>query len=83
MAKKYYQTFVVETDFQFPLDMLRYNRCFPDTEATAGLITANLTEGLSPIRVIIGRYVETKKATPPTVARWKSFGCRVDDIEVR
>ena len=82
MAKKYYQTFVVETGFQFPIDMLRYDRCFPDSERDSGLIILSLTDMRNPVNVKIGRYVIVK-GDKPTVSRWESFGCKISEIEIR
>ena len=82
MAKKYYQTFVVETSFQFPVDMLRYDGCFPASERDSGVIILNLSDMRSPINVKIGRYVDGKHSKP-TIERWKSFGCNISDIQIR
>lgn len=82
MAKKYYQTFVVETGFQFPIDMLRYDRCFPDSKLDSCLIILSLTGMRNPIKVKVGRYVRIK-SDKPTVKRWESFGCKISDIQIR
>lgn len=79
---KYYQTFTVETNFLFPIDMLRYDSCFPATEKDAGEIHKNLTANGSPLKVKVARYIDNK-ATKPTTARWDSFGCRISKIETR
>jgi len=83
MAKKYYQTFVVETNFNFPIDMLRYDCCFPDTEKDSGLIDRSLTSpGMNRIKVKISRFVNTKNQVP-SIERWFSFGCQISEVEVR
>ena len=82
MAKKYYQTFVVETGFQFPIDMLRYDGCFPDTEHDSVLIILSLADMRNPVKVKIGRYVSIKR-NKPTISRWESFGCKISEIEIR
>jgi hypothetical protein len=82
MAKKYYQTFVVRTSFTFPIDMLRYDGCFPDSEQDSGKIARNLTENKCRLEVKIGRYVDHKNSTP-CVGRWQSFGCQISDIKFR
>ena len=83
MSKKYYQTFVVETVFNFPIDMLRYDGCFPHSEMDAGKIDRSLTlQGHNPVEVKIGRYVSTKH-DQPTVERWMSFGCKISEVEIK
>ena len=81
--RKYYQTFTVTTKFQFPIDMLRYDGCFPHTEIDAGAISRNLTDQTRPITVQIGRYVTNKRMCEPTIERWASFGCKVSEVYTR
>ena len=81
MARKYFQTFTVESTFSFPIDMLRYDSCFPHTERDSGEITDSITsfKGFS---VEVGRYVKYKNIQP-TIARWESFNCKVSKVETR
>jgi hypothetical protein len=58
--------FAVEGRGDFPADMLRYDHCWPATEAMSRLL------GQSHNRVI---YL--KGLTGPTPARWASFGWKV------
>lgn len=81
MAKKYYQTFVVKTSFTFPIDMLRYDGCFPHSEQDSGKIIRNLTEHEHPLEVKIGRYVDYKHSIP-CIGRWESFNCQIDEITI-
>jgi hypothetical protein len=83
MSGKYYQTFIVNTRFEFPIDMLRYDSAFPATEQDSGKISRSLTDHESPLEVTIGRFVDTKKSNPPTIERWQSFGCSISQIETR
>lgn len=72
--KKYYQTFQVKTTMGgFPIDMLRYDRCFPNDQLSAGIYGSKPPPGTF---VTLGRYVGSK-ADLPTFDRWKSFGCEV------
>ena len=82
MAKRYYQTFIVETAFQFPIDMLRYDACFPSSEMDSGYIIGSLTNFKRPIRVRISRWIQGK-APKPTIGRWESFGCKISEIEIK
>ena len=81
MARKYYQTFTVESRYSFPIDMLRYDNCFPQTERDSGEITESII-GMKGFSVGVGRFVEYKHVQP-TIARWDSFGCKVSDIQIR
>ena len=72
---QYRQTFEVAggRGSQFPLDMLRYDQCYPDTEHDSARIEYTL-DASHPIR--LRRTVDNKKRMP-TEARWKSFGWKV------
>lgn len=65
----------------FPLDMLRYDCCWPATsEDAAKLVKAIRGEYLSKDKhpsIRIATYVQNKKEAkvPWTTARWASFGC--------
>lgn len=63
-------TFDVEGQGQFPLDMLRYDLCWPASEADATMI--NMGTGLRPVRL--------KGLKSPTVARWASFGWKAIEV---
>lgn len=76
--KLYFQKFTVRGSGPFPIDMLRYDYCWPATEQDSGLIqcdrmTERMTRG-----VRISRVVEQGKV--PTDARWQSFGWTVFDV---
>lgn len=59
----------------FPVDMLRYDRCVPErSEDVFSVDTRN--DGRS---VQLLQYCLTKAG--PTVDRWKSFGWSVDSVE--
>ena len=76
-----YQTFIVEFKGTFPLDMLRYDSCFPASTKDANIIFDSIkchNNG----KVEIGRYIQNKKDRP-TIARWESFSCKVSDISTR
>lgn len=77
---------VPERGFVFPVDMLRYDACHPETEADSARISrtllsehAGLWLGEEPVRVT--RYAGGKRdAERFTPARWRSFGWRVVGI---
>ena len=78
-----YQTFTVKTNFSFPLDMLRYDYCFPKSSKDALEIEKSLTEHTLEEREIeLARFVRIK-STSPTVGRWNSFQCNISNVETR
>jgi hypothetical protein len=69
--------FVVEGAGDFPMDMLRYDTCFPATEDDAR--RAALQNGTRQVTVI-GRSLAGRV---PTEGRWASFGWKViEHLEV-
>jgi hypothetical protein len=60
--------FTVTGRFPFPIDMLRYDRCYPATEKDSSLMVG----ALSGSREITLRLV-TDRPAGPTEARWNSF----------
>lgn len=65
--------FTVEGHGEFPLDMLRYDRCWPKTEAddSRAMESSYLS---SPVRRVT---LVTISEGAPTVGRWESFGWRI------
>lgn len=67
-----YYAFTVEGRGQFPLDMLRYDACYPADSDTVSQIDAEDEPGKRRrVRLL------TSRDTPPTSDRWSSFGWRV------
>src|SRR5260221_2179864 len=68
------KTFYVEGKMAFPVDMLRYDACWPgDVEsATAIVIGRDDPEEYTKLR-----RVELRSHSAPTPGRWASFGWRV------
>ncbi len=65
-----WQMTVTITHGSFPLDMLRYDHCWPDI--IKGSIVGRATP-TDPIVVIVTAYSHTKAKSPFTIARWESF----------
>mgnify|MGYP001606312643 CR=1 FL=1 len=64
----------------FPIDMLRYDSCVPQTEIeVAALVSAS--GDYKTRRVQLYRY--SYDATPATAARWQSFGWTIVSDEGR
>jgi hypothetical protein len=74
----YRQTFRVTGMGEFPLDMLRYDHCWPATETDAAS-----AEGPRhcPRTVAIVRDIR-QKGDVPTASRWHSFGWDVDTASI-
>lgn len=82
MAKTHIiKRFTVRGRFQFPLDMLRYDQCWPADSESATQIRLSL-EGhkLDPGEMWIVRLNRAQEFTysEPTKARWSSFCWSVD-----
>jgi hypothetical protein len=73
---------VVEGKIPFPMDMLRYDACFPASESDSYMIDASINRYVSQ-KNVNGRYsVRLKsrrlnRAWAPTGARWASFSWTV------
>lgn len=78
MAKIIVQTFEVRGTFPFPIDMLRYDCCYPAREAedsyNINATIQRVTNG--PVVVRLRRRVENKNDMP-TFGRWSSFNWTV------
>lgn len=72
-------TFTVEGKYPFPVDMLRYDACWPKTSDDA----TQLAEAMRyvPRRTNLDKVRQVKLVTNaaerPTVGRWESFGWKV------
>ena len=75
------QEFEVEGTVDFPLDMLRYDACWPARGEDAGTIARTFDRECrlsarrddAPFRVRLRRSAPGKECEP-TVERWRSFG---------
>ena len=77
MAKMYRQEFEVSGGFSFPVDMLRYDCCFPADETQSAIINRSFEgERGAPLTVRLARYTRNDFA-PITPERWQSFGWKV------
>lgn len=76
---KWIVTYTVTGFGQFPIDMLRYDRSFPYTESESGKIAGTFHRA-EPWSVKLAMYSDSKAVTP-CEGRWKSFNCRISNIE--
>lgn len=72
------EEFSVTGTFQFPVDMLRYDACFPADETQSAYIESTRHAPALPVTVRLARYTRRDMA-PVTPDRWKSFGWTVLD----
>jgi hypothetical protein len=75
MAAPKLYTFTVEGNGEFPYDMLRYDQCWPKSEASdvykmSAHPLGNLARTTRSVTLV---SIKEK----PTVARWESFGWKV------
>jgi len=68
------QTFIVEGGGYFPLDMLRYDMCYPYSQEDAAAIDSS---EFKPIRQVKLARIVRNKNIRPTEDRWSSFGWTV------
>lgn len=68
MAKNSWCKFTVEGSRNFPLDMLRYDACYPATSEDAIKLAAMEARKITLISTMIAE---------PTAGRWNSFGWQV------
>lgn len=73
-----YQDFIVSGRGEFPIDMLRYDECFPADGASASIITSTLTGFNAPKAWEV--KLRTARTFGPAVDRWDSFNCKVREI---
>jgi hypothetical protein len=72
--------FKVRGKYPFPIDMLRYDGCIPDSERDSYAITATFPFGAerSELEVTLRSFHELRNG--PTQGRWRSFGWEVVEI---
>lgn len=92
---KYVSEFTVTGCGDFPLDMLRYDRCSPFSSQDANSVGLNTMAACSetalktltePRTVRLIRFTEGKGKNfndNPTARRWESFGWKVTSVEFR
>lgn len=74
---------VIETSFQFPADMLRYDKCYPDSEqdslkiqSTWDTLSMAHTKADEMQQITVAKVTQNS-LTAFTPARWESFCCRI------
>lgn len=70
--------FTVEGSGPFPVDMLRYDACWPESERKSSWIESSIRHETSGV---VGVELLTDRHDAPTLRRWESFGWRVTEID--
>jgi hypothetical protein len=82
MSKTIYESTVTGRG-AFPVDMLRYDRCFPATERDAIQIGTSFGLRMGVTDASRSFTICVISEHPLTSARWSSFGWQVDEIKTR
>lgn len=83
---KYYVEFRVQTTSLsgFPVDMLRYDSCWPRNSDDAATIHSIISgDHKGPAQIAMVKYARTKAQHGVTIERWRSFMCHVDPANIR
>lgn len=78
MSKLYTKDFTVRGKAYFPVDMLRYDECFPVDSADASNIEKALDGTSDEVFAVKLRHQTENRYWMPNEARWKSFFWTVD-----
>jgi len=75
----YITTFKVSGVFVFPLDMLRYDSCYPRAQEDVSNIKVEYTkENGRQLQVVTLCRMHQERDWKPTFGRWESFGFKVE-----
>ena len=85
MARTYTHRAIARGGYPFPVDMLRYDRCYPRTEEDAGRLEELTSEMLRAERgrhsyEIVVEAVSESRVAPWTPRRWASFGWSLEAV---
>lgn len=73
---------VVTGSGQFPVDMLRYDSCYPASETDSGIIASTFTNyGTWRVHVRMRPLEKKKDKKYWTVGRWESFGVKIENCD--
>lgn len=68
----------------FPIDMFRYDGCYPHHETDSGKVTSHYSDPQSAaMRTVEIMAITDRKIAPFTEARWASFGWKLTDVSSR
>lgn len=67
---------------RFPIDMLRYDSCWPYSQEDVSTMSLHLAGPRSTPTAHISGVQMFSSAKPPTIDRWLSFGWECNHVEV-
>jgi len=73
--KRYRHRATIQTESAFPVDMLRYDACYPSTERDSTVIQNSITDH-DGVTVTVER-IDTEAGGRWTLGRWRSFCCEI------
>ena len=77
MATPHQNKAIIRGSGAFPLDMLRYDQCFPASEEDSRKIAQSIEDFYKRDWMI---RVRKNSSHEFTVGRWESFGCTVETV---
>ena len=77
MKRRYLHIAVVSPTSAFPIDMLRFDHCYPHHETDSNAIEATIRHEPPADRIIHVARVTDTPAPPWTKPRWTSFGVNI------
>lgn len=82
--KFYRHEFTVRSRFPFPVDMLRYDACYPKGSDDAHAILRSIeVQGTPDIHSVTLVAIKDRRQWEPTVERWRSFLWSVDPESIK
>ena len=79
----FYIDFVVSGNGSFPMDMLRYDRCYPVDGSSAADMHEPRPNSRTRVREVRLRIFTENEDIRPTRDRWTSFGWAVGPVNTR
>ena len=80
MGNIYLIRFNVTGNFEFPIDMLRYDACYPHQQVDVSAI--DQVKRYHKMVTVTLEHTDVDKNWKPTTDRWASFGWRVEKTMV-
>jgi hypothetical protein len=71
---------IIQGRGEFPVDMLRYDSCYPNSERDSSLITSTFDSWTKTPRERWSICVKSASENPWTFGRWSSFGVNIIDV---
>ena len=84
MKPSYLHVMIVAGAGTFPLDMLRYDHCWPETSGDVEILHASITRDQNQYLLrVVNESWQKDPMKAYTIARWESFGATIKHWETR